>query len=149
MVVDAYHFFVLPYLLLEPTWRWKSLCLRTRLVNMLTRSSSTLTPVWRSSAGCSSYKIWLTLWRFASHVKQIGVCLLTPLRREVLHLKPQLHFVSVCCSDVAADLRGRSLQRPDTAHPRWGHPDLKRLTQLSICAKISGTAVDSHFPSEV
>lgn len=27
-------------------------------------------------------------------------------------------YVSVCCSDVAADLRGCSLQRPDTAHPR-------------------------------
>lgn len=26
--------------------------------------------------------------------------------------------VSVCCFDVAADLRGCSLQRPDTAHPR-------------------------------
>lgn len=45
----------------ELTWRWKSLYLRTRLVNTPTKSCCTPTPVWRSSAGCSLYKIWSTL----------------------------------------------------------------------------------------
>lgn len=58
-------------LLPDPTWRWRSLYPRTRLANTLTKSCCIPTPVWKSCAGCSSYKIWWTPWRCASSVFSI------------------------------------------------------------------------------
>lgn len=66
---------------------------------------------------------WLMSWKLrrqtSKHSGNTCTCCQTcRLQRLLLSV-----CVSVCCFDVAADLCGRSLQRADTAHPRWGYPD--------------------------
>lgn len=109
---------------------------------MPTKSCCIPTPVWKSCAGCSSYKIWWTPWRCATlhhrldtltllHETRLGkVCGSYPLMFCSINVSAAWRQVdsrsiktclpvSVCCFDVAPDLRGRSLQRPDAAHSWW------------------------------
>lgn len=52
-------------------------------------------------------------------VPRSDIYYLLPAIRQLLDVfSPRPACLSVCCSDVAADLRGRSLQRPDAAHLR-------------------------------